>query len=1012
MSRSAIEHATNEFYAWEQLGRGTGMAEAPIELEPCFTPFFFHTRPSQQYQDDSHRHTFLSWAWSALRGRPQPPMQPDPEPVGIEYFPDTADDALAVLMLTFPIGFKAGLNEMEQCLLMLTELTPRVSFEIVATASAITFQIACAESDAHRCKQQLQMFFPSLQVEVSDQVDGMVADEMHTAIVDFGLKEEFMRPLSMYRGSDGDSLTSIFGVLEHLHADEQATIQILFSPTLNDWSSSILRAVTDNEGGPFFEDAPEMVQYAKEKVSHPLFAVTVRCVTQAVHPARTHALMEHLAMAVMHATRSSTNSLVPLFSDAYSFIDLLDDMLLRQSRRAGMLVNSRELLALVHFPAPSISSQKLARVRKKTKAAPMHILGVGITLGTNTHDGQTVEVQLPEVDRYKHTHIIGSTGTGKSTLVLQMALQDITAGKGICALDPHGDLVDAILSRIPSERAADVILVDPANADFPIGLNILSNTGTTQPDVLAADITAVFRRLSSSWGDQMNSVLSNAILAFLDNTRTGTLIDLRRFLIEKAFRNRWLETVTDPSTQYYWQHEYPLLKTSSIGPILTRLDTFLRPKQVRHMVAQQKMLDFSEIIDGQKIVLAKLSQGLIGTENSYLLGTVLGAKIHQAVLAQQAKGVGDRSSFFLYVDEFQHFITPSMAAMLSGVRKYKLGLILAHQDLQQLQRYDSELLNAMLTNVYTRICFRLGDADAKKLAEGFSYFDTTDLKNLETGEALVRVGRPEHDFNITTTNIPTHNTNLTEQITARSQAQYGTPRATVEAYINEQLGTTNAPSIPEPEPAPKDEPEAPTQAEPPRPVVQLPPEPAQAPTSTPEADAEMVNKRAARHEQGQHRYLQQLIKKISEANGYTATIEAGLKDGSGRVDVALERGSERIACEVSVTTAAPWELHNVEKCLADGYTKVFCCAENEKVLRQLEKKLRPLISETLKDRVFFVDPVALARMLAPVSAQQQNTTVIKGRRIVTQYGAPSAEEIAQKQRLIQQLAMRTIKKGK
>src|ERR1019366_6790838 len=254
----------------------------------------------------------------------------------------------------------------------------------------------------------------------------------------------------------------------------------------------------------------------------------------------------------------------------------------------------------------------------------------------------------------------------------------------------------------------------------------------------------------TSWGDQMNSVFANAILAFLESDKGGTLIDLRKFLIEKPFREQYPKSVTDPSIVYYWQKEYPILKSGSIGPILTRLDSFLRPKMIRNMVAQNKSLDFEDILDSKKILLMKLSQGLIGAENSYLLGTFMVSKIQQAAMARQVKQQADRSDYYLYIDEFQNFITPSMSAILSGARKYHLGLILAHQDMQQLHKEDSELESSVMANAGTRICFRLGDADARKFEGGFSYFDTMDLQNLSTGEAIIRIERPENDCNMTT----------------------------------------------------------------------------------------------------------------------------------------------------------------------------------------------------------------------------------------------------------------------
>ncbi|MBZ0098663.1 MAG: type IV secretory system conjugative DNA transfer family protein, partial [Taibaiella sp.] len=223
---------------------------------------------------------------------------------------------------------------------------------------------------------------------------------------------------------------------------------------------------------------------------------------------------------------------------------------------------------------------------------------------------------------------------------------------------------------------------------------------------------------------------------------------------------------------------------------LTRLDTFLRHKPFRYMVAQKKTLDFEQILDTKKILLIKLSQGLIGNENSYLLGTFFVTKMYQAAMARQAKGKEARSDFFLYIDEFQNFITPSMSLILSGARKYHLGLILAHQDMQQLVKYDSELASSVVSNAGTRICFRLGDTDAKRFAGGFSFFEAQDLENLNTGEAIARIERPDYDFSLSTIPLPETNPTIAKErskaVIDYSRGRYGTPRAEIEQMLHEE----------------------------------------------------------------------------------------------------------------------------------------------------------------------------------------------------------------------------------
>jgi hypothetical protein len=282
------------------------------------------------------------------------------------------------------------------------------------------------------------------------------------------------------------------------------------------------------------------------------------------------------------------NALIPLTNEDYPFEEHLEDVLRRQSMRSGMLLNSDELLGFVHLPSSVVRSPVLQRETGKTKPAPAIVRQpVGVLLGDNLHAGESVAVRLIPEQRVRHTHIIGASGTGKSTLLFNLIRQDIENGQGIAVLDPHGDLVDRVLGIIPPDRIEDVVLVDPSDEQYSVGFNILSAHSDLEKNLLASDLVSVFQRLSTSWGDQMGSVLNNAVLAFLESSRHGTLADLRRFLIEPAYRADFLKTVEDPALLYYWQKGFPQLSgNKSIGPALTRLDTFLSPKPIRHMVSQ------------------------------------------------------------------------------------------------------------------------------------------------------------------------------------------------------------------------------------------------------------------------------------------------------------------------------------------------------------------------------------------------------------------------------------------
>jgi hypothetical protein len=561
-------------------------------------------------------------------------------------------------------------------------------------------------------------------------------------------------------------------------------------------------------------------------------------------------------------------------------------------------------------------------------------------------------------------HLIGASGTGKSTMLLNLIRQDIENGEGLAVFDPHGDLVDAILGAVPPERIDDVILFDPSDDQHPIGFNILAAHSDFERSLLASDLTSIFRRLSTSWGDQMESVLRNAILAFLESSRGGTLTELRRFLLDAAFRKDFLSTVTDPEIVYYWTKAFPQLTGGkSIGPVMTRLDEFLARKPIRYMVSQDaNRLDFSEILDRGRILLVRLPQGLIGRENTALLGSLVTAKLQMAAMSRQRMPASQRRDFWCYMDEFQNFITPSMAEILAGARKYRLGLILAHQELRHLDA-DRDVASAVLSNCHTRVVFKVGDADARALESGFSHFEARDLMNLGVGEAVCRVERSDYDFNLAVPLAPpldeTDAAATTEAVIASSRDKYARPRSEVEAELLRKWEHTEAaPKVAKP-PAPAAAPTpttSPTLAAP-SPVSEKPaePEPPEIAKTSPPIAEPAAPKAPTEIGRGSplHRDTQRRIKNVSEELGFRATMEAQI--GGGGVDLLLERDANRIAVEFSSTTGVTHETQNILKCLIGDYTHIALVSADIQKLEQVAAKLRDRVSESSFARLGFYE---------------------------------------------------------
>jgi hypothetical protein len=1001
-ARSNVELLTEAFYDWERRGRGWQVWDKPVGVEPAFVPFRLRgLPPGEAGFDDGQRPTLLSQVADRLIGAINPrnlsrrDASADLDQVPSEPELDCGDRECTELRLSLPQECEVSLEAVEQVLVGLPPLSRAVGFEVIGTSSAIVVQLATAPVDAPILSGAFKAHFPDAVITSSTdylrQAWG-AEGEGRSVVVEFGLSDEFMLPLRVLRRLTVDPLTGVCAALSDLESGEAGVLQVLWQAVRQPWAKNIIRAVLDEEGSPFFLDAPEVTALAREKVARPLFACVIRCAGRSPQPERAMLIARSLGWALNTLANPPANRLIPLRNDRYPDEVHELDLLGRTTHRSGMILSSSELVSLVHPPSGSVWIEKLVRETGRTRPAPAATTGHGYSLGTNSHGGRTVEVSLSEDQRSRHMYVVGASGTGKSTLLLRLIIQGLERDEGMAVLDPHGDLVDEIMRRLPRQRLDDVVLLDPADSEFPIGFNILSAHSELERTLLASDLVSVFRRLSTSWGDQMTSVLGNAILAFLESDRGGTLVDLRRFLVEADYRREFLKTVRDPEVVYYWQKEFSLLAGKPQAPLLTRLDSFLRPKTIRHMVAQKESrLDLRRLMDQGKILLARLSQGAIGEENAYLLGTLLVSKLQQLAMSRQELKAIERRPFYLYIDEFQNFVSPSMEAILSGARKYGLGLVLAHQDLRQIQSRSAEVLNSVLSNPYTRICFRVGDHDARTLAEGFSHFDAKDLQSLSTGQAIVRVERAEFDFNLATAMLPSPEAGEGEQlrdaVRAKSRERFGRPRAEVEEILLQQGDAVALGSARVPESTPASDPRRPP-AGAVSPAASAP-APAPTPVSVP-TQASSAGRGGA-----QHRYLQELMRRWADANGWRATVEESVLDDLGRVDVALRKGARSVACEICVTTSPEHEAQNIQKCLVAGFGRVLAVSPEKRSLSQIKALVAASLRSDQSAKVSYCAPDELFDMLEAIEADSMTSeSMVRGYQVKVRlkHGRPNERE--------------------
>jgi hypothetical protein len=389
------------------------------------------------------------------------------------------------------------------------------------------------------------------------------------------------------------------------------------------------------------------------------------------------------------------------------------------------------------------------------------------------------------------------------------------------------------------------------------------------------------------------------------------------------------------------------------------------------MVAQPaNRLDFAAIMNEGKILLVKLAQGAIGEENAALLGTLFVAKLNQLALGRQSLTQAERRPFFVYMDEFQHFVTPSMATLLTGARKYRIGLVLAHQELRQLLNQDRDVAGAVLANPATRICFRVGDDDAKKLEDGFSTFTARDLQNLGVGQAICRIDRADWDFSLTTKPLLTVDATVASErrskAIAHSRGLYGIRRANVET---ERSGVSPGSAPPIVETPPRVARERTRRA---REIASVR-EPEREDSPTIETPVPLPGRGGP-----QHKYLQELIRRWAQANGWQSTIEKSILDGLGSVDVALERGERSVACEVSVASTPEHEIANIQKCIAAGFGTVVSIVLDRRTMTKIKDAIVAHITAEDASRVEVLTPENLFQFLETLGTDTSGAATVRG----------------------------------
>lgn len=1002
---------TDSFYAWEVRGRGWMLSGEPVSLEPPFRPLLLLPQFIPQgftQLDDGKRPT---WASRLIDGTKRL-LLPAPRVEALEPFVEQPPfvalprGALSALSIAVSPEYAAHPDTMAQLLSTLSATLTPLSFELIGSAGSVSVQLVCGTAEREAVCAHVEGFMPEVAaLPTDDRLAELWDGHASHLVVDLGLSQEFFLPLPTSGDLRIDPYVPLIGAMAEARRGEFLMLQVLMERARNPWATAIEQALDDGDGGCRIADAPWFIPAAHAKTASTFYAVVVRVGAQARASERAWELVRSTQAFIAQYANPQGNALLPLGNDEYPDDVHAAALLNRNSFRTGMLLSADELVPLLHLPDQSVRHPALARVESRTKELPAVARGHECILGEHRHRGERALATLDLESRFAHTWLIGGSGTGKSTLLGNLVLADIKAGHGLAVLDPHGDLIDDIVARIPEERLADVILFDPADVEFPIGFNILEAKSEVEETLLASDLVAIFRRFATSWGDTMSTVLGEAVLALLAHPEGGTLADLKRFLVDEQFRAAYLKAIPDPDIRFFWEKEYAIIGARSIGPLLSRLDAFLRSRIVRGIVGnRQAKLDLGNAMESGKVVLARLAKGLIGEENAYLLGSLIVAKFNQLALARQAVPKEERRPFFCYADEFQHFVTPGVVSLATEGRKYRFGLVLAHQMLAQLADLP-KIEDALLGSCHTRIVFRVGEGDAKKLAEGFSFFEASDLCALARGEAIARIGGAANDFNLRTFALPPVDEETADErrraVIARTRKDYATPRAGLLA----EFAAAAAP-VPVHEVAADAEPEELGE------VAVMEGAVAEVSLAKPAPKTRAAKKASAPlASQGRggamHKYLQHLIKRLGEERGFRAAIEDVAHDG--RADVVLYRDKITVGCEISVTTDAAHELANMKKCVAAGFTHLLFIAPEKKQ----REKVGALVRDDLPGVAIGVigpEEIVTALDAFPVAQPAASESVVRGYKVKVTRREVSPEEEARRRSAIAGVIAKGVRK--
>lgn len=690
----------------------------------------------------------------------------------------------------------------------LSETLPNipVGFELVSMHQHIYFYVRVDTEARGTVEGQIYSQYPDAEVfEVKDYVRDPVKENKGFACAEITLDRSDIYPIKSHPQFEGDSLAGVFSVLSKAGDGEEMWIQVVGEAIPEDWKLNFSRRMKMKILG--FKNAFRLRDYFKlkgkqalrdsekeefnKKAAKNMILTKIRVAYVAPSQAMADAKIDSIKRAFSQFNTTDFNTLRAVklghdrFLKDYTSLDL----------GGGFLFNTEEFATVYHYPQPDevphivhVVSRKKEPPDSLPKEGTLHPEEVSIFGSTNYHN-QSIRFGIKRVDRRRHLYVVGKSGTGKSKLLELLINADIQAGKGVGVLDPHGDLVEAVLKYIPEHRKNDVVVFDPGDLDHPIAFNPLEQVPIDLRLRVTIGFVEIFKKLfGANWTPRLEHVLRYTTLALLDSPNT-TVLSILKMLSDKNYRQKIVANIQDSVIKNFWVNEFAgwseKFDNEAIMPLLNKVGQFVSTTLIRNIVGQaENRINIREIMDSGKILLMKISKGKLGEENCGLLGAMMVTKIQQAAMARADTLEEERKDFYLYCDEFQYFATDTFAEILSEARKYRLNLTMAHQYMGQL----SDLVKTtVFGNVGSIMNFRVGAEDAVLLEKEYTpRFEVRDIINLGVREMYLKMsvdGEIKDAFSAKTLDIPKYNYDYAKEIVELSRQKYARPRADVEQAL-------------------------------------------------------------------------------------------------------------------------------------------------------------------------------------------------------------------------------------